>query len=60
MSKVTMIDPPAGWKYGFPKPLDKGENQTVIEWLLEQGYPQTEIDSCGDYFCCRYWEEEVK
>ena len=31
---TIMIDPPSGWKYGFPKPLpDEVEN--VKEWLLE-------------------------
>lgn len=61
MSKVTMIDPPSGWRYGFPKPLElRYPEQKVTEWLVEQGYPQREIDSCGDYFFCRYWEEEVK
>jgi len=58
MSKVIMCDPPSGWKYGFPKPLttDLHENESIVPWLLEQGYPQAEIDSCGDHFYCRYWE----
>lgn len=56
-----MIDPPSGWRYGFPKPLTlRYPGQKHTEWLLEQGYPQREIDSCGDYFFCRYWEEEIK
>jgi hypothetical protein len=51
-----MIDPPSGWKYGFPKPLpDEVEN--VKEWLLEQGYPQREIDLCGKHFHYRTWEQ---
>jgi len=53
-----MIDPPGGWKYGFPKILPEDVTNT-IEWLLNQGYPQTEIDNCGDHFCCRYWQEEI-
>lgn len=58
MSKVLMCDPPSGWKYGFPKPLpaDFLEDESIIPWLLEQGYPQSEIDACGDHFYCRYWE----
>lgn len=59
MPKVTMIDPPSGWKYGFPKPLTKRDDQSTTDWLLEQGYPQREIDACGDFFPCRYWEEEI-
>lgn len=65
LAKVLMCDPPSGWKYGFPKPLpaDLGKDESIIPWLLEQGYPQAEIDACGDYFYCRYWEadeEDVK
>ena len=53
-----MIDPPSGWKYGFPKELPEGIKDTK-KWLVENGYPQHEIDSCGDYFYCRYWDQEV-
>jgi len=61
MSKVLMCDPPSGWKYGFPKPLpaDLPKNESIIPWLLEQGYPQAEVDACGKHFYCRYWETEV-
>ena len=52
--KKKMIDPPSGWRYGFPKEIP--ENVTnVKKWLIENGYPQTEIDSFGDMFICRYW-----
>lgn len=47
------VDPPSGWKYGFPKIWDGEGNMT--EWLLDEGYPQKEIDSCGDYFFVRQW-----
>lgn len=58
MSKIVkMIDPPGGWRYGFPKIIPEGVD--VIKWLVEQGYPQAEIDSCGDHFYCRYWQEEI-
>ena len=60
MSKVLMCDPPSGWKYGFPRPLpaDLSQDESIIPWLLEQGYPQSEIDACGDHFYCRYWETD--
>tara|TARA_A200000159_G_scaffold74636_1_gene69369 strand:+ start:1156 stop:1341 length:186 start_codon:yes stop_codon:yes gene_type:complete len=57
--KVTMIDPPSGWKYGFPKPLPTG-TKDVMQWLLEQGYPQKEIDKCGDHFYCKHWEADTE
>ena len=53
-----MIDPPSGWKYGFPKPIPQEHEHRTMEWLIEQGYPQSEIDKCGKHFFCRYWEAE--
>ena len=62
--KVMMIDPPSGWKYGFPKEVPEAFGPEGIEnvknWLVENGYPQKEIDLCGEYFFCRYWEQEVE
>lgn len=55
---VRMIDPPSGWKYGFPKAIPSTV-ENVLEWLVENGYPQAEIDACGEHFYCRYWEKEV-
>lgn len=51
-----MIDPPSGWKYGFPKELPKGV-ENVTEWLIENGYPKSEIDKMGEHFYCSHWKE---
>ena len=61
MKTVTMVDPPSGWRYGFPKALpdDYPEGESIIPWLISEGYPQEEVDKMGDHFYCRYWEEEV-
>jgi hypothetical protein len=53
---TRIIDPPSGWKYGFPKPIPD-DITDINKWLVEQGYPQEEIDSFGEHFCCRYWEQ---
>lgn len=51
MAKI--IDPPSGWRYGFPKEIP--ENITDVRaWLVKNGYPQSEIDACGEHFYCRY------
>ncbi len=57
-----IVDPPSGWKYGFPKKapdhlfkLDFDTNK----WFRENGYPQSEIDQ-GMLNHCRYWFEEEK
>jgi len=72
MNKVLMVDPPSGWKYGFPKPLpphatvhyggeDYGvsKNFNVIEWILKNGYPQEEVDRNGEVFMCKYFTQEA-
>lgn len=46
-----IIDPPRGWLYGFPKALPEAVTN-IKEWLVTEGYPQSEIDSLGDAF---YW-----
>jgi hypothetical protein len=55
--KKEMIDPPSGWKYGFPKELPKGTKDTLA-WLVENGYPQKEIDKLGEHFYCSHWYKE--
>lgn len=57
--KVHMIDPPGGWKYGFPKAMPNPEPADFYGWLVSEGYPQKEIDSMGEHFYCRQWEEEI-
>ncbi len=57
MKKQMMCDPPSGWKYGFPKALPE-DVKNVTAWLLQNGYPQEEIDKCGNHFYVRYWESE--
>ena len=52
-----MIDPPSGWKYGFPKAIPEDVVDT-LKWLVENGYPQEEIDKFDDQFSYRRWEEE--
>jgi hypothetical protein len=60
MQKVTMCDPPSGWKYGFPKPVPKefDSAQEFHDWLISEGYPEKIIDEMGENFYCRYWEQE--
>ncbi len=55
--KVQFIDPPQGWKFGFPRPLVK--NVKVKKWLIESGYPEELIKEFGDHFYCRYYILEI-
>jgi hypothetical protein len=57
------IDPPSGWKYGFPRVFDTEKDGNMREWLVANGYPQEEIEDLGEYFFVRQWltdEEEEK
>jgi hypothetical protein len=54
---AKMIDPPEGWKYGFPKEIPEDVTD-VSGWLVENGYPLEEIAGYGIHFYCRYWDEE--
>jgi hypothetical protein len=53
---MYMIDPPEGWRYGFPKEVPNDVTY-VIPWLIRNGYPKELIDSFGDNFVCRQWYE---
>ena len=52
MSKI-MIDPPSGWKYGFPCELKEGKN--IEELLREHKYPENDIEFAMQYI--RTWTE---
>lgn len=57
--KQLIIDPPSGWKYGFPKILPKTLPMWGLNtWLVEQGYPKEEIDKLGEHFYCNYYTQE--
>ena len=63
MKKVIMCDPPSGWQYGFPRAMPEdvvSDGSKFNDWLVGCGYPQQLIDSFGDYFYIRQWEQEVE
>jgi hypothetical protein len=55
---VRIIDPPQGWRYGFPKVFDCDENEDVNTWLINNGYPKQLIEQLGEHFHCRFWTQE--
>jgi hypothetical protein len=57
--KVMYIDPPEGWKYGFPKVLPKGVDDVRL-WLVRNGYPIKLMESWGEHFYCRMWYSETE
>jgi hypothetical protein len=53
-----MYDPPAGWRYGFPKPFKPEPGSSIEETLLRDGYPQHEIDNGGAKHI-RFWDVDI-
>ena len=52
--KLILIDPPSGWRFGFPKAVTQEQYKEITslkEWCIENGYPKKEADSYGKWFC---------
>ena len=56
--KTLVIDPPEGWRYGFPKPIPSEvmKSDTLLRiWLAGENYPDVELALKHS----RYWETEI-
>lgn len=57
--EMIFIDPPEGWKFGFPMPWDGlGEptdlsRDELVEWLVKNGYPRSFVDQYAEEFRVR-------
>jgi len=53
--KGSLIDPPSGWKYGFPKELDRDlvTGRELREWIIANGYPYEVMASFPNGFPIR-------
>lgn len=49
-----IVDPPSGWKYGFPKPYDPDKG--LEQMLREAKYPEEDIPFACEH--SRYWEHD--
>jgi len=55
-NKMILIDPPSGWRFGFPKAIEKEkykEIKNLKQWCIDNGYPKEEADSYGEFFNIR-------
>lgn len=54
-----VIDPPSGWKYGFPKEcpdlLTDGKFN-LEQWLIDNGYPEKDAKFGASHY--RYWQTD--
>ena len=53
-----MIDPPSGWRYGFPKPYDENKDGDLRAFLKSNGYPEKNIDFALEN--CRMFYEKIE
>lgn len=64
--RKIIVDPPSGWRYGFPRVYDPRPEETEVSWFARVGYPWAMIYQ-GMLKHCRWWDyipdktkEEVK
>lgn len=55
MAKVW-VDPPSGWRFGFPAVWDMEKHPDMMQWLNEKGYQMSIVKELGQYFYVRQWE----
>lgn len=51
---IIIVDPPSGWRYGFPKVFDFKPSHTNLpgeeydmelkEWFIDNGYPRKDVN----------------
>jgi len=51
-----MIDPPSGWKWGFPREIPEEDLHRIHEWLVGNGYPKRELDQYKGQVPYRVWK----
>jgi hypothetical protein len=56
-NKTMIIDPPEGWRYGFPKLWDSDVDDNLREFLLHNGYPEKDVDFALKYI--RMWPKNL-
>lgn len=39
-SRACWVDPPSGWRYGFPRLYDPATDGDMTEWMIANGYPE--------------------
>lgn len=52
---ILLVDPPAGWKYGFP--CEMPEDMDLESLLKKKGYPEKDIEFAKKH--TRMWLEEI-
>ena len=59
-SNMIWVDPPEGWKYGFPAIYDPETDGQLSDWVVRKGYPLLTIKEYGDAWAVRCWPVEKR
>ena len=57
-SNKIWVDPPEGWKFGFPAIYDPDADGQLSEWIISKGYPVQIIKEYGESWAIRCWPAE--
>lgn len=57
---MKIYDPPAGWRYGFPRPYKPLPGETIEQTLVRDGYPASEFDKDGKVCWVRFWGSDER
>jgi len=55
---MIWVDPPEGWKYGFPAIYDPDTDGQMSDWIISKGYPLLTIKEYGEQWMVRCWPAE--
>lgn len=47
-----LYDPPSGWRYGFPRPYEPQDGETLKDTLIRDGYPEEHAEMGARH--CRF------
>jgi hypothetical protein len=39
-----LLDPPGGWRFGFPLEFDPDPGESLRDWMVRKGYPVENVD----------------
>lgn len=51
------VDPPSGWKYGFPRPYNFETDGPLREFFIKNGYPEKDATWAANN--CRFFRKET-
>ncbi len=55
-NQKVVVDPPSGWRYGFPKVYNPEQDGMMKDWLVKNGYPIKDVEFALNHL--RVWNAE--